>query len=43
MLETVVDEVAVFAVVGTVAYVSPDESSRVDATRVDFSRAARFG
>ena len=42
MLQTVVDAAAVFAVVGTVAYVSPDKSSTINAIAVDSSQAARF-
>ena len=43
MLESTLVAAEELAVVGTVAYVSPDESSTIDATTVDFSRTTRFG
>ena len=43
MLEAALVAVAELAVVGTVACVSPDESSTIDAIIVDSSRTTRFG
>ena len=43
MLEAAVVAAAELAVVGTVTYFSPEESSTIDATTVDSSRTTRFG
>ena len=43
MLEAALVAAAELAVVGTVAYVSLDESNAIGATRVESSRITRFG